>query len=137
MNIIRNQRSIVAGVTAIAAFAIFAIPAQAQQAQQARSTYDWLNNQPQIGQVHRQEMNLEKQLRRDYNRGFIDSLEYAQLQRDLDGIGVCEDEFRMDHNGLGQKDVQGLKEMLNRFQANLNRETADKGMAAQVVLITQ
>lgn len=134
MNIIRNQRSIVAGVTAIAAFAIFAIPAQAQQ---ARNTYDWLNNQPQVGQVHRQEMNIERQLRRDYNRGFIDSNEYAQLQRDLDGIVVCEDEFRMDHNGLGQKDVQGLKDMLNRFQANLNRETADKGMAAQVVLITQ
>jgi hypothetical protein len=100
----------------------------------AFASYDFWNWQPQKGAIHQKENKLEARLQRDYNRGLIDSNEYAQLVRDLDGITVQEDEFRVDHNGLGANDVKCMKAKLSRFQQNLNRAEGDKGcavMAAQ------
>lgn len=92
----------------------------------AQARFDYDNWQPVKGQIHRQEDRLEKQLNKDYNKGLIDTNELAQLRRDLDGIKVQEDEFRMDHNGLGANDVKCIDKKLNQFQQDLNRAVADK-----------
>jgi len=118
MNNLTNKYAITSLTLAFGAVLIFGLPAQAR--------FDYDNWQPVKGQIHTQEDRLEKAINKDYNKGMIDSLELAQLRRDLDGIKAQEDEFRMDHEGLGVKDVKCIKAKLNQFQQDLNREVADK-----------
>lgn len=121
MNTLVNKTNIkIMGVTiAVGAVLSIGMPAQAR--------YDFWNNQPQPGAIHQKENRIEARLQRDYNRGMIDSNEFAQMQRDLDGITVQEDEFRVDHNGLGANDQKCIQSKLNQFQQDLSRAEADKG----------
>lgn len=119
MNTLMNNKTAITSLTlAFGTFFIVGMPAQAR--------FDYDNWQPVKGQIHRQENKLEEKLNRDYDRGIIDCMELAQMRRDLDGIKVQEDEFRVDHNGLGKHDVCCLKSKLNEFQQDLNRAEADK-----------
>jgi hypothetical protein len=119
MNTLYTNKTAITGLTlAFGAVLICGLPAQAR--------FDYDNWQPVKGQIHHQENRLEQQLNRAYNQGMIDSNELAQMRRDLDGIKTQEDEFRCDHNGLGQKDVQCIDQKLNQFQQDLNRAEADK-----------
>lgn len=118
MNIRTNKAALTSLTLAFGAVLIYGLPAQAR--------FDYDNWQPVKGQIHKQENRLEKSLNAAYDKGMIDSLELAQLRRDLDGIKAQEDEYRMDHNGLGANDVKSLKAKLNQFQQDLNREQADK-----------
>ncbi len=121
MKTLRTDKKAIVSTTLVAALgAVFVIglPAQAR--------FDWDNWQPVQGTVHKQQDCLEKRINRDYNQGKIDSCEMAQLRRDLDGIGAQEDEFRMDHNGLSQKDQQCMQHKLNQFKQDLTGAEADK-----------
>ncbi|MCA9804829.1 MAG: hypothetical protein KC777_22825 [Cyanobacteria bacterium HKST-UBA02] len=107
------------GVTiALGALTAISLPAQA--------SYDWNNWEPVLGTVHYSEDSLETRLNRDFDNGLIDSNELAMLRRNLDGIQAQEDEFRMDHNGLGRHDIKCLKAKLERFRQDLQRAEADK-----------
>lgn len=118
MKTLTNKPTLTSLTAVFGAILICGLPAQAR--------FDYDNWQPVKGQIHRQEDRLEKQLNGAYDKGMIDTMELAQMRRDLDGIKVQEDEFRVDHNGLGQKDVCCLKHKLNQFQQDLNRAEADK-----------
>jgi len=120
MNIRTNKAALTSLTLAFGAVLIYGLPAQAR--------FDYDNWQPVKGQIHKQENRLEKSLNSAYDKGMIDSLELAELRRDLDGIKAQEDEYRMDHNGLGANDVKSLKTKLNQFQQDLNREESDKYM---------
>ncbi len=113
-----NGIKITGVITTLAALCIFALPAQAR--------YDYENWQPEYGPVHSWEDNLETQLNVAYKNGLIDTNELSQMRRDLDGIEAQEDEFRVDHNGLGANDIKCMMSKLNRFQGDLNRAIADK-----------
>lgn len=105
-------------VLALGALISISLPAQAR--------FDYNNWQPALGRVHSAENQLETRLNRDYDLGLIDWNEMAMLRRDLDGIQAQEDEFRMDHNGLGSHDRKCLNAKLSRFQQNLYRAEGDK-----------
>lgn len=92
----------------------------------AQARYDYNNWQPALGTTHGIEDSLEARLNDDYKRGYIDTNELAQLRRDLDGIEAQEDEFRIDHNGLGVHDRKCLSNKLKRFERNLSRAESDK-----------
>lgn len=126
MNIRISKTAITSLTLALGAIVICGLPAQAR--------FDYDNWQPVKGRIHTQENRLEKSLNCAYNRGMIDSLELAQLRRDLDGIKAQEDEYRMDHNGLSAKDMKSITSKLNQFQQDLNREEADKYMAPAKVM---
>lgn len=126
MNIRISKTAITSLTLALGAVIIYGLPAQAR--------FDYDNWQPVKGRIHMQENRLEKSLNCAYNKGMIDSLELAQLRRDLDGIKAQEDEYRMDHNGLSAKDMKSITSKLNQFQQDLNREEADKYMAPAKVM---
>ena len=92
----------------------------------AQARFDYNNWQPTVGNAHSYEDALEVRLNSDYKNGFIDSNEMAMLRRDLDGIQAQEDEFRMDHAGLGIHDRKCLADKLKRFDQNLLRAESDK-----------
>lgn len=92
----------------------------------AQARFDYNNWQPTKGNTHSYEDALEVRLNSDYKNGFIDSNEMAMLRRDLDGIQAQEDEFRMDHAGLGIHDRKCLADKLKRFDQNLLRAESDK-----------
>jgi hypothetical protein len=92
----------------------------------AQASYDWNNWQPPLGMLHRAEDALENQLDSDYSKGLIDTSELALFRRDLDGITTQEEEYRMDHSGLGRNDERAILAKLLQFQRDLNRATADK-----------
>lgn len=92
----------------------------------AQARYDYNNWQPALGTTHSIEDSLEARMNDDYTRGYIDTNELAQLRRDLDGIQAQEDEFRVDHNGLGRQDRKCLSNKLKRFEQNLSRAESDK-----------
>lgn len=116
--LVSKTTKIISTTFAVATVFSIGMPAQAR--------YDFWNNQPQPGAIHQKENRIEARLQRDYNRGLIDSNEFAQMQRDLDGITVQEDEFRVDHEGLGPNDQKCVQAKLNRFQENLSRAEGDK-----------
>lgn len=109
---------------ALAALLTWTLPAQAR--------FDYTDWQPQVGPTHATENNLEVQLNKDYTRGLIDENELAMQRRDLDGICVQEDQFRMEHEGLRQKDEKCIMSKLNQFQGDVNNAVADKIQPAVV-----
>lgn len=116
--VIRKFRNQLGFVIALGALFVIATPAQAR--------FDYTNWQPALGPIHATEDALEARMNIDYSRGYIDSNELAMLRRDMDGIQAQEDEFRMDHNGLGKHDRKCLVNKLRRFEQNLNRAEGDK-----------
>ncbi|MDZ4836732.1 MAG: hypothetical protein SGJ27_23375 [Candidatus Melainabacteria bacterium] len=118
MKTLTTNKTAISLTVAFGTVLICVLPAQAR--------FDYDNWQPVQGRIHQQENRLEQRLNKDYNRGMIDSNELAQMRRDLDGIKTQEDEFRVDHNGLGQHDVCCLKAKLNESQQDLNRAEVDK-----------
>ena len=132
MNASTKTSSMTVKTTAISIVIAFGAAFSSVNPAHARS--DWTNWQPQLGAIHRFEDSIDKQLNRDYKAGLIDSNEMAQLRRDLDGIRDQEDEFRVDHNGLGPKDQKCMMDKLIRFQENLDRATGDK-FSAEVAVV--
>lgn len=94
--------------------------------QPAQARFDYDNWQPVLGSAHNYENALEVRLNRDYDNGVIDTNELAMLRRDLDGIEAQEDEFRMDHNGLGIHDRKCMANKLITFEQKLSRAESDK-----------
>jgi hypothetical protein len=118
MKTLITNKTVTATLTLAFAAVLIGLPAQAR--------FDYDNWQPVRGQIHHQENRLEQKLNQAYNKGLIDTNELAQMRRDLDGIKAQEDEFRTDHNGLGQNDVACMEHKLNEFQQDLNRAESDK-----------
>lgn len=118
MRKIEINKQLLTAAFAMGALLVCTVPAQAR--------FDYNNWQPTVGPTHSIEDALEVRLNHDYNSGLIDSNELAMLRRDLDGIQAQEDEFRMDHNGLGTHDRKAMKAKLQRFQDNLRRAESDK-----------
>lgn len=90
-----------------------------------------LSFQPAIGPIKTMEVALENKMAADYAMGLLESAEYAQLSRDLDGLR-CEEENRRLKAGLSDHDQRKLTVKLNRFSDNLVVHEAER--AAAVVL---
>ena len=118
MKRIEMRKQIITVAVAMGLMIAFNLPAQAR--------FDYNNWQPTIGPTHSIEDALEVRMNSDYKSGLIDANELAMLRRDLDGIQAQEDEFRMDHNGLGTHDRKCVKAKLQRFLDNLVRAESDK-----------
>jgi hypothetical protein len=99
------------------ALLLFDIPAQAQYS---------LNEQPVVGPIHAEEARLQMQLNDSFQRGLIDSLELANLTRNLDAIRCHEEKFRMSTHGMTPKKQARIEKQLCAFSADLNKRCNEK-----------
>jgi hypothetical protein len=90
----------------------------------AFAQHSLLFEQPNVGDLHVKEAELESRLNIAYNNGLIDPLELANMHRDLDAIRVKEDMCRM--KGLTSGGYRDIKASLFRFQRDLDRRCGEK-----------
>lgn len=103
----------------------FSLPAHAE--------YSVFNGQPIAGPLHIKEAQLQQQLNNDYQLGLIDPYELANMGRDLDGIRVKEEAYRMRTRGLTSGGYNRIALKLAQFQGRLNHHCADKVTSVVVV----
>ncbi|HEY9712743.1 MAG TPA: hypothetical protein V6C72_04700 [Chroococcales cyanobacterium] len=88
--------------------------------------------QPALGSIKAQELNLDKRLTADFNKGLIDSMELAQMRRDLDGIRNHEEYQRTDRlGGLPTGAEKNTIKKLRMFSARLDMHEADRALAGR------
>ncbi|GEM_PF-1206379 len=103
----------------------------------ANAQFSWTNWQPAVGPIPIMENDLDAQIIQAYNTGLISEFEKAMLSRDLDGIKVQEQVYRMGDVGITPWSEAKVLASLGRFKVTLQSHEAANKTAAQVTTIVQ
>lgn len=101
----------------------------------ARAQHSVEPGQPIVGGIHVREVMLENALTSNYLSGIIDPLELANMRRDLDGIKVKEESYRMRASGMTPTAEARIHDKLDLFESRLMQKVADKGRIATATYV--
>jgi hypothetical protein len=79
-------------------------------------------NQPVVGDVNSRHAQVQNKLKSDFDQGLIDSDQLSLFQRDLDGIGVQEDELKSKDSGLTGPGRDAILKKLDQLEARLDKQ---------------
>lgn len=88
-------------------------------------------NQPVVGDINTRQAQLQAKLKSNYDSGLIDSDELANFQRELDGIGVQEDDLKSRAGGMTSAGQKEIMKKLDLFEADLEKHSKHGGKKPQ------
>lgn len=82
------------------------------------------NNQPVVGSLNKTETRIQSKMTTDYHKGWINSDQLAQFQRDFDGILDKENVYQASRDGMTAERKAKILAELAAFEAKLDKQAS-------------